>query len=91
MRVTPSRSSSDTCLISYSPTASRRRCVDNLTQPFDLVFKEGFEGGVIDRAVEIVFREVGGPAEGFGESGCRRIRGTGRRGLPRRIRPRHHR
>lgn len=37
---------------------------DNLIQPFELVFKEGLEGGVIDRAVEIVFREVEGLPKG---------------------------
>jgi len=37
---------------------------DDLTQPFDLVFKEGLEQGVIDRPVEIVFREVEGLPKG---------------------------
>jgi branched-chain amino acid transport system substrate-binding protein len=37
---------------------------DDLTQPFDLVFNEGLERGVIDRPVEIVFREVQGLPKG---------------------------
>src|SRR5579859_3269747 len=37
---------------------------DDLTRPFDLVFREGLEQGVIDRPVQIVFREVEGLPKG---------------------------
>ena len=37
---------------------------DDLTQPFELVFEEGLEQGVIDRPVEIVYREVEGLPKG---------------------------
>jgi len=37
---------------------------DDLTQSFDLVFEDGLEQGVIDRPVEIVFREVEGLPKG---------------------------
>src|SRR5262245_14541364 len=37
---------------------------DDLTRPFDLVFKEGLEQKVIDRPVEIVYREVEGLPKG---------------------------
>jgi branched-chain amino acid transport system substrate-binding protein len=37
---------------------------DDLTRPFDLVFAEGLEQGLIDRPVEIVFREVDGLPNG---------------------------
>jgi len=36
----------------------------DLTRPFEMVFREGFEQGVIDRPVEIVFREVEGLPKG---------------------------
>ncbi len=36
----------------------------DLTRPFELVFKEGFEQGLIDRPVEIVHREVEGLPKG---------------------------
>jgi branched-chain amino acid transport system substrate-binding protein len=38
---------------------------DDLTRAFDLVFEEGLESGVIDRPVEIVFREVQGLPKGM--------------------------
>ena len=37
---------------------------DDLTRPFDLIFKEGLEQGIIDRPVEIVYREVEGLPKG---------------------------
>jgi branched-chain amino acid transport system substrate-binding protein len=37
---------------------------DDLTQTFELVFDEGLEQGIIDRRVEIVFREVEGLPKG---------------------------
>lgn len=37
---------------------------DDLTQPFELVFAEGLKTGMIDRRVEIVFREVEGLPKG---------------------------
>ena len=37
---------------------------DDLTRPFELVFREGLEQGLIDRPVEIVFREVEGLPKG---------------------------
>lgn len=36
----------------------------DLTQPFELVFKQGREQGLIDRPVEIIFREVEGLPKG---------------------------
>ena len=36
----------------------------DLTDPFELVFQEGFEQGVIDRPVEIIYREVEGLPKG---------------------------
>ncbi len=36
----------------------------DLTQSFDLVFQKGFEAGIIDRRVEIVYREVEGLPKG---------------------------
>ena len=36
----------------------------DLTRPFELVFQEGLERGIIDRPVEIVFREVEGLPKG---------------------------
>ncbi len=36
----------------------------DLTRPFELVFKEGLEQGLIDRPVEIVYREVEGLPKG---------------------------
>lgn len=36
----------------------------DLTRPFDLVFQDGLERGIIDRPVEIVFREVEGLPKG---------------------------
>ena len=36
----------------------------DLIRPFELVFKEGLEQGMIDRPVEIVFREVEGLPKG---------------------------
>ena len=37
---------------------------DDLTQSFELVFEEGLKNGVIDRPVEIIFREVEGLPKG---------------------------
>jgi hypothetical protein len=37
---------------------------DDLVQPFELVFAEGLQQGMIDRPVEIVFREVEGLPKG---------------------------
>ena len=37
---------------------------DDLTNPFDMVFGEALENGVIDRPVEIVYREVEGLPKG---------------------------
>jgi ABC-type branched-subunit amino acid transport system substrate-binding protein len=37
---------------------------DDLTRPFELVFAEGLESGLIDRPVEVVFREVEGLPKG---------------------------
>ena len=37
---------------------------DDLVQPFELVFDEGVQRGMIDRPVEIVFREVEGLPKG---------------------------
>ena len=36
----------------------------DLTDPFDMVFGEGFEQGVIDRPIEVVYREVEGLPKG---------------------------
>ena len=61
---------------------------DDLVRPFELVFAEGLRQGVIDRPVEIVFREVEGLPKGTDQGGDRRLRRAGRRGLPRRVRAR---
>ena len=37
---------------------------EDLTQPFDLVFKKGVEQGLIDRPIEIIYREVEGLPKG---------------------------
>jgi branched-chain amino acid transport system substrate-binding protein len=37
---------------------------DDLTRPFDLVFSEGLGQGIIDRSIEIVYREVEGLPKG---------------------------
>lgn len=37
---------------------------EDLTQPFDLVFGKGVEQGLIDRPIEIVYREVEGLPKG---------------------------
>ena len=37
---------------------------DGLTQPFDLVFTEGLTAGIIDRPVEVIYREVEGLPKG---------------------------
>src|ERR1700759_4036712 len=37
---------------------------EDLTQPFDLVFKQGVEQGLIDRPIEILYREVEGLPKG---------------------------
>src|ERR1700761_4133676 len=37
---------------------------DDLVQPFQLVFQQGLEQGLLDRPVEIVFREVEGLPKG---------------------------
>jgi hypothetical protein len=37
---------------------------DDLTRSFELVFDEGLKQGIIDRPVEIVFREVEGLPKG---------------------------
>jgi branched-chain amino acid transport system substrate-binding protein len=37
---------------------------NDLTQPFDLVFGEGLQDGIIDRPVQIVYREVEGLPKG---------------------------
>ena len=63
-RATPSRSSSATCSTSSSPTAFPDEMRNDLTRPFELVFGEGCEQGLIDRPVEIVFREVEGLPKG---------------------------
>ena len=41
---------------------------DDLTQPFELVFDEGLQAGLIDRPVEIVFREVEGLPKGSAQA-----------------------
>src|ERR1700716_1922911 len=46
------------------PEAYPQELRDDLTRPFDLVFGEGLKQGVIDRPVEIVYREVEGLPKG---------------------------
>ncbi len=55
------------------------------------MFDEGLERGVIDRPVEIVFREVEGLPKGTVKAVDRRVRRARRRGLPRRLRAGDHR
>ncbi|GFG75180.1 ABC transporter substrate-binding protein [Mycobacterium botniense] len=46
------------------PEGYPREMRDDLTQPFDLVFSEGVKQGIIDRSVQIVYREVEGLPKG---------------------------
>lgn len=46
-------------------------CFQDLTQPFDLVFKKGVEQGLIDRPIEILDREV----EGLPKGGVKEVAG----------------
>jgi hypothetical protein len=46
------------------PDAYPQEMKHDLTRPFELVFSEGLRNGVIDRPVEIVFREVEGLPKG---------------------------
>src|ERR1700716_2331525 len=46
------------------PEAYPQELRDDLTRPFDLVFGEGLKQGIIDRRVEIVYREVEGLPKG---------------------------
>jgi ABC-type branched-subunit amino acid transport system substrate-binding protein len=46
------------------PDAYPKQARDDLTLPFELVFKQGRERGLIDRDVRIVFREVEGLPKG---------------------------
>jgi branched-chain amino acid transport system substrate-binding protein len=46
------------------PEAYPQELRDDLTRPFDLVFSEGLKQGLIDRAIEIVYREVEGLPKG---------------------------
>jgi branched-chain amino acid transport system substrate-binding protein len=46
------------------PEAYPKEAREDLTQPFELVFRQGLENGTIDRPVEIVFREVEGLPKG---------------------------
>src|SRR5262245_14270633 len=46
------------------PEAYPKEMRDDLTQSFELVFDEGLRQGIIDRPVEIVFREVQGLPKG---------------------------
>jgi branched-chain amino acid transport system substrate-binding protein len=39
-----------------------------LTQPFDLVFERAVEQGLIDRPIEIIYREVEGLPKGSGKA-----------------------
>src|SRR3984885_15403846 len=38
--------------------------LDDLTRPFDLIFDEGVKQGIIDRPIEIIYREVEGLPKG---------------------------
>jgi ABC-type branched-subunit amino acid transport system substrate-binding protein len=46
------------------PDQYPREMREDLTRPFELVFQEGLRQGIIDRPVEIVFREVEGLPKG---------------------------
>jgi ABC-type branched-subunit amino acid transport system substrate-binding protein len=46
------------------PAGFPKEARDDLTLPFELVFKQGHERGMIDRPVEIMFREVEGLPKG---------------------------
>jgi len=46
------------------PDAYPQDARDDLTQPFELVFRQGLANGTIDRPVEIVFREIEGLPKG---------------------------
>ena len=64
---------------------------DDLTDPFDMVFSEALEQGIIDRPVEIVFREVEGLPKGSVKAVIDAYGELVRRGLPGGLRPVHHR
>ena len=64
---------------------------DDLTKPFELVFAEALEQKVIDRPIQIVYREAEGLPKGTRQGGDRRLRRARRRRLPPRLRPEHHR
>ena len=90
-RALPTRSRSATSWTSSSPRSIPEDRRLDLTQSLDLIFERGHAQGVIDRPIEVVYREVEGLAEGIGQSRDRRVRRTRRRGLPRGVRPVHHR
>jgi branched-chain amino acid transport system substrate-binding protein len=46
------------------PDAYPKEMRDDLTLPFEMVFEDGLEQGIIDRPVEIIFREVEGLPKG---------------------------
>ena len=61
---------------------------DDLTLPFDMVFEEApWPKGIIDRPVEIVYREVEGLPKGTAKAVIDAYQGTGRRRLPGDLRP----
>ncbi|MEZ5141026.1 MAG: hypothetical protein R2726_00680 [Acidimicrobiales bacterium] len=64
---------------------------DATTLPFEIVFEMGLEQGIIDRPVEIVFREVEGLPKGSVKAVNECLRRVGRRGLPGRVRTVDHR
>ena len=63
----------------------------SFTQTFDLVFEEARRAGPDGPAGADDLPRGGGPAQGLGQGGDRRVRRTGRRGLPGGVRSEHHR
>ncbi len=53
---------------------SRRNCWRRSpARCFDLIFEEAVEQGLMDRPVQMIYREVEGLPEGFGQGGDRRV------------------
>ena len=63
----------------------------DFTQCFDIVFDEALQQGLLDRPVQMIYREVEGLPKGSVKAVIDAYRGTGRRGLPRGVRTAHHR
>ena len=61
-------------LIDYIGDSSSMDDHSNFLRPLELVFNAGYESGMIDRPVEVVFRERAGPSARQRQGGDRRLR-----------------